>query len=310
MKKTFSLFFSLALAFSTFAQVEFAPKNAVWRYTESYGAFSFYTQTTASIKYDGDTTLLGKKCKKFFKTFFSNNNGNITSKTDGIPILIYQEGEKVYRLVGTSFQLAYDFGAKSGDTITIKNGTTKGYKMLITNVLEEKIANEKLKKFEYKIFCINNTLANKTYFYQEKLGFLNEQMFPDNVLACISDGNPTGKIRCYSDNSIGEFLIDKTNPCNYVPILDISETSTQLPVIKVYFDKQGQGLNVEISEHQIEGKFRLFNQNSSLIIDRQLIRNEDNYVFDVSNVQNGFYFWQFTNGEKIIKTGKLIFTAQ
>lgn len=309
MKKLFPLFCSLALVYSTFAQVEFAPKNAVWRYTESSGSFSSYSQVITSIKYDGDTILLGKKCKKLYKTFFSNKNGVITSKIDGIPTLIYQEGTKVYRLVGTSFQLAYDFGAKIGDTISIKNGSVGGYKMLITNVLEEKIANEKLKKFEYKIFCINNTLSQKKYFYQEKLGFLNERMFPDNIVACISDGNPMGRLRCYSDDSIGEFLIEKTYPCDYVPILDIAETSSQLPTIKVYFNGQRQELNVATDEYQTEGNFRLFYQNASLIIDSQLIPNKDNYIFDVGHLPNGFYFWQFTNREKVVKSGKLIFTA-
>ena len=306
MQKIIILLLAFFLAKNCFAQVEFATNGATWRYTEGNGSFSGYTSGTTEYKYSGDSILLGKKCKKFFKTYLSNKNGAITSSTEKTPYLIYQDGKKIYRLVGNNFQLAYDFSAKIGDTILIKNGTSYYYKMLITNIINEKIGNDTLKKFQYKLFCTSGALTSSTHFYQEKIGFLKERLFPDNVLPCVSDGNPTGQIRCYKDNATTEILLDKTYPCDYVPLVSTFDHVSN-SAINVFADKINKKLRLTFEENTEVNRFVLFDIKGSLIIDNQIINANNSYDTNIEDLPEGIYFWQVFSNKKLIKSGKVLY---
>ena len=306
MKKIIILIFALFLLQNSYAQAIFAPKGATWRYVESWGSFSSFGSSTVEYKYIGDTLVLGKKCKKIYKTSFLNKNNVVITTTAKIPLLIYQDGGKVYRLVDNSFQLAYNFDAKVGDTVFISNKTTKGYKILITNILNEKFGNEILRKFEYKLFCASSgKLTLSTYFYQEKFGFLKERMFPDDVWACVTDGNPGGRVRCYKDSTTTEILLDKTYPCDYVQLTSVSDDI--LPSsIQVFGDKTNKKLHITIGENTIASRFVLYDTKGTLIYDNQLITSENKHYFSMEQLNKGIYFWQVFSSDKLLKSGKLL----
>lgn len=94
--------------------VEWAPIGATWHYLHDGPELVTELILMESVK---DTIILGMTVRKITQTLFHDHDGATEDLGD---IFLLQDSNKVYYFVQDSFHLLYDFDAKVGDTIRIR----------------------------------------------------------------------------------------------------------------------------------------------------------------------------------------------
>lgn len=272
--------FAILLVFSTTitnAQV-FAPIGATWHY--SYQTINPNVISFKKIESVSDTTINGILCKKL-KENTSNQAYYVYSKNDSV--FVYKEN---------SFNLLYDFGANSGETITLGNyyKTNNGLplKMTIDSVKTILVSGQQ-RKVQF-VTCGDGMIIEFGGQVIQGIGNTN-YMFPTLDFATV------GPLRCYQETNSSTFI----NP--YYANENWNRTDCeQLIVINKLF------------ENEIKNSISIFPNPTNNYLNVNGIKSNSEYriydttgrkiywgVFDNSNIvdiqflQNGIYYIEFDN---------------
>ena len=175
---------------------EFAPIGSIWHYTQwtiDPDVVSFKTIETIS-----DTVINGNQCRKMVEVERYLDTVNVTFH------YMYSENDSVFFFADNDFQLLYDFGANTGDTIILGYFTTYNGSPLqmIIDSTDAIMVNNEERKIQY-ITCGDGLVIEFGEHVIEGIGNTSF-MFP------TLDGSINGPLRCYEDNITGFFL----NPFN------------------------------------------------------------------------------------------------
>jgi len=215
MKKIF-LFILITISIQISAQ-EFAPIGAKWHYSQ--GTVNPTLISFKTIESIADTSINGKGCKKLKAA--SQYKASYTAS-----LFMYSANDSVFVFKEGDFHLLYDFGAVTGDTITI--GYYKTYdglplKMIIDSTSTVMIYG-RVKKLQY-VTCGDGMVIEFGGKIIEGIGN-TEYMFP------LFDGHLEGALRCYEDNLLGLFH-SPFHPSNGWDFQNCEQTITGIMDLKI-----------------------------------------------------------------------------
>ncbi|MEI7981065.1 MAG: T9SS type A sorting domain-containing protein [Bacteroidota bacterium] len=170
---------------------EFAPIGAKWHYDQ--GTFNPDLTTYQTFESISDTVINGISCRKLMK--ISRMAG-----TEMSWLYMYSVNDSVFFYSGNSFHLLYDFGAMTGDTVTVGYYTTydgSPLKMSIDST-STIIINGETRKLQY-VSCGDGMVIEFGGIVIEGIGNVT-YMFPRHDLSL------DGPLRCYEDSNIGLFI--------------------------------------------------------------------------------------------------------
>ena len=179
-----------ALSFQAISQ-EFAPIGAKWHYDQ--GTFNPGLTTYQTLESISDTIINGIPCRKLMK--ISRMAGTEISY-----MYMYSVNDSVLFYAANGFHLLYDFGAVTGDTITVGYYTTydgSPLKMIVDST-GTIIINGETRKLQY-VSCGDGYVIEFGGIVIEGIG--NEiYLFPR------FDFYMDGPLRCYEDSVTGLFI--------------------------------------------------------------------------------------------------------
>jgi len=298
--KYWTIIFFVLITNVIYSQTIWAPEGAVWYYDYQSVNSVGYTK----IEYVGDTTINTKQCKilEKIKYVYSYN----VEQYDTIALgkeYTYSENNKVYYFRFGEFYTLYDFNSINNDTWLIA-GTepTFEYEGLCDSTASVLVDSNDI--INYNTYNLNRLYVsyndtNKWLIYGkiiERIG-ASSYMFPINN--CIIDANVEGgQLRCYYDNEFGSYNVS-AQECDYVLSSDINS-------IKIINNRIFPSLitssinNVNIISNKLINTLRVINIEGRLVFVKIINKNE--YVLNISDLQNGIYIVNFndTNNKLII----------
>ncbi len=170
---------------------EFAPIGAKWHYDQ--GTFNPDLTTYQTFEAISDTIINGIPCRKLMK--ISRLTGTEISY-----LYMYSVTDSVFFYAGNGFHLLYDFGAITGDTITLGYYITydgSPLKMIIDST-STIIINGETRKLQY-VSCGDGMVIEFGGIVIEGIGNIG-YMFPS------FDPSLDGPLRCYEDSNLGLFI--------------------------------------------------------------------------------------------------------
>lgn len=186
MKTKFMTTFLVLLSITTNAQ-DFAPIGATWHY--SYRTINPNLISFEKIESVLDTTINGILCKRL-NSNTSNEANYVYSKNDSV--FVYKEN---------SFNLLYDFGADTGETITLgsyyKTNNGLPLKMTIDSVKTILVSGQQ-RKVQF-VTCGDGMIIEFGGKVIQGIGNTN-YMFP------TLDFAPQGPLRCYHETNSQLFI--------------------------------------------------------------------------------------------------------
>jgi uncharacterized protein YlzI (FlbEa/FlbD family) len=165
----------------------FAPVGATWHY--SYQTIDPHLISFEKIESVSDTTINGILCKK------------LVASNSVQEYYVYSKNDSVFVYKENSFHLLYDFGATTGDTITLGSYYTTQdglpLKMKIDSVATLLVSGRP-RKVQF-VTCGDGMII-------EFGGQVIEGIGNTNYLFPTLDFSPTGPLRCYQDTATSLFF--------------------------------------------------------------------------------------------------------
>jgi hypothetical protein len=288
MKK---LIFIILIAITIHAtSQEFAPVGAKWHYDQ--GTFNPGLTTYQTLESISDTTINGIPCRKLMK--ISRMGGTEISYQ-----YMYSVNDSVYFYAENGFHLLYDFGAVTGDTVTVGYFTTydgSPLKMSIDST-DSIIINGQTRKLQY-VSCGDGLVIEFGGIVIEGIGNV-ASMFPRFDLSL------DGPLRCYEDSVTGLF-INPYHPGNGWNFQDCEQVLTGLA---------GQGITTDILIHPNPATrfleitnldrptdFTFYDLQGRRIKDGTIVPSQ---LIDLNDLPAGIYFLKLRNS-KLLLTKKII----
>jgi hypothetical protein len=269
---------------------EFAPIGAKWHYDQ--GTFNPDLTTYQTIESISDTIINGIPCRKLMK--IQRMAGTLISY-----LYTFSVNDSVFFYAGNGFHLLYDFGAITGDTVTLGYFTTydgSPLKMFIDST-DSIIINGQTRKLQY-VSCGDGLVIEFGGIVIEGIGNLT-YMFPRLDLSL------DGPLRCYEDSVIGLFInpYHSYNGWNFqdceqilTGIADKGKTAN----VTIYPNPAGRFL--EVANLDLPAEFTFYDlhgrrQKHGTVVPFQSI--------DLEDLPAGLYFFQLRNS-KLLTTKKII----
>lgn len=270
---------------------EFAPIGAIWHYTQ--GTLNPNVTSFKTFESISDTIINGSECKKIIE---------VERYLDTINIFyhyMYSENDSVFFYAADEFQLLYDFGANTGDTIVLDYFITydDNFLKMIIDSTGTIMINDQERKIQY-ITCGDGMVIEFGQHVIEGIGNTSF-MFP------TLDGSLDGPLRCYQDNNTDLFQ----NPfhpiygwnhedCEEI-ITGIKETEI-LEKISVFPNPTKS--SISIKNIDIGTVYKIYNCNGIVLIKGKT--SESNEI-SIAALSNGIYFIELKN-ENILTVKKII----
>lgn len=294
MKKLFLFLIFITLNGITFGQQIWVPPGAEWHYgfVRANPALNFGYIKIISV---GDTVILGKSCKILDQIQIRYNTWYPTPGFDTLSlgkVYTYADSTKVYTYKNNKFYTLYDFGATVGTIWTVC-----WYNLVFPNdtgqvkvdAIDYSVINGETLKTLYVSRVPGSCIGWTSAVILERLGCINEFMFPDYDESCVSDIQINGNFRCYKDDSFPMYSVTNSDTiCEYV-LTDIGAKIQNEGNINISPNPASEYLLIESSVPQ---------WNNSIIsiytIDGQKIKeiiqqNEMKTRIDVSSYKPGLY---------------------
>ncbi|MCK9204469.1 MAG: T9SS type A sorting domain-containing protein [Bacteroidales bacterium] len=276
---------------------EFAPIGAKWHYDQ--GTFNPDLTTYQTIESISDTIINGIPCRKLMKI----------SRMAGVEIswlYMYSLNDSVLFYAGNGFHLLYDFGAITGDTITLGYYTTydgSPLKMVIDST-GTMIINGETRKLQY-VSCGDGMVIEFGGIVIEGIGNIG-YMFPS------FDPSLDGPLRCYEDSVIGLFInpYHSNNGWNFQDCEQVITGITERGVtsdIMIYPNPAGDyiHLNLTGSTPLWETKITIFNIFGQIIDEMIFPAGQQEFSCPITHLPVGFYSYVLTN-QQLTKSGKML----
>ncbi len=269
---------------------EFAPIGAKWHYDQ--GTFNPDLTTYQTIESISDTVINGIPCRKLMK--ISRMAGTETSY-----LYMYSVNDSVFFYAGNGFHLLYDFGAITGDTVTVGYFTTydgSPLKMSIDST-DSIIINGQTRKLQY-VSCGDGLVIEFGGIVIEGIGNA-ASMFPRIDLSL------DGPLRCYEDSIIG-FFINPYHSDNGWNFQDCEQIITGLAeqgiTTEIIIHPNPATRFLEITNLDLPAEFTFYDlqgrrQKHGTVVPLQSI--------DLEDLPAGLYFFQLRNS-KLLITKKII----
>jgi hypothetical protein len=252
---------------------DFAPIGATWHY--SYQTINPNLISFEKIESISDTTINGIACRKL-KSDTSNEANYVYSKNDSV--FVYK---------GNSFNLLYDFGANTGETITLGNyyRTNNGLPLVMTiDSVKTIVVSGQQRKVQF-VTCGDGMIIEFGGQVIQGIGNTN-YMFP------TLDFAPQGPLRCYQETNSSLFINpyytygnwNKTDCEQLIVINNLAETETKNS-ISIYPNPTNNYLNVNGIE--LNSEYRIYNTTGRKII--QGIFFNSNPI-NIQTLENGIYY--------------------
>ena len=295
MKK---LFFIILIAISIQAtSQQFAPIGAKWHYDQETVNPDLTTyQTIESIS---DTIINGIYCRKLMK--ISRMAGTEISW-----LYMYSLNDSVLFYAENGFHLLYDFGAITGDTITLGYYTTYNgspLKMIVDSTSTITI-NGETRKLQY-VSCGDGMVIEFGGIVIEGIGNLT-YMFPRFDLSL------DGPLRCYEDSVIGLFinLYHSNNGWNFQDceqiITGIVEKG-KISDIMIYPNPAGDYIHFNLTglTPLWETRITICNIFGQIIDEIIFPAGQQEFSCPITHLPVGFYSYVLTN-RQLTKSGKML----
>ena len=269
---------------------EFAPVGAKWHYDQG----TFYPDLTSyqTLESISDTIINGISCRKLMK--ISRMAGTEISW-----LYMYSVNDRVFFFAGNSFHLLYDFGAITGDTVTVDYYTTydgSPLKMVIDST-GTVIINGESRKLQY-VSCGDGMFIEFGGIVIEGIGNVN-YMFPRLDLSL------DGPLRCYEDSIIG-FFINQYHSDNGWNFQDCEQILTGIADkgrtidIKIYPNPAKRFL--VITNLDLPAEFTFYDLQGRRMLDGMV---DPSRSIDLNDLPAGMYFLRLRNS-KLLITKKII----
>lgn len=302
MKKTLLLFLLLNGVY-IWAQREFAPIGATWYYSkvENFAGEEGYVKIVS----ERDTIIEGKPSRVLSQKYYSAS-GDIIVRDN---FFVHQNGDTIFYWIDNAFRIQYNFSPTTSDTMVIYSSELMCPKNTnhFGKIKVDKVSSTIINGIELKEI-LTSPVAGSVYQYPgsyiEIIGGRNG-LYPIDT-GCSSDAFPTiGKLRCYSDSTIGLYQIGKNIPCDtFFLITDIQKIKNNSNIKVNYINSTSieiilQDINlinkISVNIYDIMGK-----EIYSSKIDKNF------YNLNLSGKPNGIYLIQIRNNEKIFYNEKML----
>ena len=277
MKTRFFTVLFILSTITTNAQ-NFAPIGATWHY--SYQTINPNLISFEKIESVSDTTINGILCKKL-KANTSNEANYVYSKNDSV--FVYKEN---------SFNLLYDFGAETGETITLGSyyRTNNGLPLIMTidSVKTILVAGQQ-RKVQF-VTCGDGMIIEFGGQVIRGIGNIN-YMFP------TLDFAPVGPLRCYQETNSSLFINpyytygnwNKTDCEQLIVINSLPETETKNS-ISIFPNPTNNYLNVNGIE--LNSEYRIYDTTGRKVFQGVFVKSN---TVDIQSLENGIYYIEINN---------------
>jgi hypothetical protein len=273
-------FFTVLLVLSTITTnaQNFAPIGATWHY--SYQTINPNLISFEKIESVSDTTINGILCKKL-KANTSNEVNYVYSKNDSV--FVYK---------GNSFNLLYDFGANTGETITLGSyyKTHNGLPLQMTiDSVKTILVSGQQRKVQF-VTCGDGMIIEFGGQVIQGIGNTN-YMFP------TLDFAPQGPLRCYQETNSLLFINpyytygnwNKTDCEQLIVINNLPETETKNS-ISIFPNPTNNYLNVTGIE--LNSEYRIYDTTGRKVFQGVFVKS---YTVDIQSLENGIYYIEINN---------------
>jgi len=249
MKKLLTSIF-LLFQFSLFAQIQWAQVGTIWYY-DNIGVSS-----VSYVKYEvvKDTLLGGKQAGKIQKTSKSYEGKIVNLGVE----FTYMENKKVYFWNKNHYYLLYDFGAKEGDSWTLKTFVSNHCTQdTVSRVIVKKIEKKVIDGFTFNAFTTIPDDTSKLAFpgeVIENIGCL-DYMFPRVNPWCLADYGPPTGLRCFISPQTGTIHFNVRG--KYYPQCDTVyrtgiESEIETNSVTIYPNPTNESFTISASANIIE----------------------------------------------------------
>ena len=295
MKKLILITLLSALTFTLFSQ-NFAPVGAEWYFGNgpalSADVGYFYYEINS------DTIINGKYC-----TYFDDSSNQ--------PLIFYYESnDSVYWRSenDTKFHMFYNFNASKGDVWTITGGSVVNPSTSISDTFLVSVDTTysavyngvSLKTLEISTI---NAVGNVWLFdglVVEKFGHLSLHR-PWHGLEEI---NLTG-LRCYSDSAFGQYTTVSYSCDSTWMAVGINDLN--IHKLKVYPNPASDQLTIDATELNLTSALQtleIYNLQGQLVEQYAITSNNNLITVDVSNLNNGVFFYTVKSENQPFASGK------
>ena len=277
----------------------FAPVGATWHYN--------YTEQgdTGFVKIESthDTTILGKPCQAVqLKESCKFHGENRISQTGDYEVYLHTSADSVflYHEYIDSFQLLYAFNAQVNDSWSFVLGRTNmtvvdTVKVEVNSIFTETINSQPIRSLEvsYTFFPYNSIFVPyiTTSKISEVIGdfdFLFNFYGVPSLVIC--DDLYPSKLRCYSDNSFGNYETGIVDSCTYygtyVGVNELGVTDVNVwpnPVMNTLHVQNNFNEGTDIYVYDITG---------NLILTKKFGAGKIEFNLDLAHLSKGIYFIQ------------------
>jgi len=251
----------------------FAPIGATWHY--SYQTYNPNLISFTKIESVSDTTINGILCKKL-KESTSNQVHYVYSKNDSV--FVYKEN---------SFNLLYDFGANTGETITLgsyyKTNNGLPLRMTIDSVKTILVSGHQ-QKVQF-VTCGDGMMI-------EFGGQIIQGIGNTNYLFPTLDFSPEGPLRCYQDATTSLFINpyysygnwNRTDCEQLIVINGLPETENRQS-FSVFPNPTNNYLNV--SGFEVNSNYRIYDTTGRKVLQGEV---DTSNTVDLQSLANGIYY--------------------
>lgn len=276
----------LLLALSSTTAQNFAPPEAVWKYT--YHALTANGYIEVSVA--SDTVIEGLQCKKLAK---NKHYYNALTESFGTE---YMGAEYVHHNLSDNqvllfrqgaFTTLYDFGAEVGDAWEVPGtGLCSNPGTVRVDSIDSVVINgSELRRLH--VTAEDNSHYDFTNgMIVETIGCLG-YMFPQPTVHCgIADGDDGGwELRCYNDGSLGEFQTGVVSDCDFILSSGIDEGSS-IQRVSVYPNPFSDEIRIVNDSKQAISKITIASLNGAI---QEEYNVNENITVDLRHLASGLY---------------------
>jgi hypothetical protein len=310
MKKLSFLLCLFLVKIMVTGQQVWLPDGAEWHYgfDRADPALSFgYIE----IKQVGDTVVLGKSCKIIDQVQYRYRTWYPTPGYDSGSVgkvITYSDDTKVYTYLNNRFYTLYDFGATVGTTWTVCwfGGIQPDTGQVIVTGVDSAEINGQMLKLLHVTRTPGSCIGWTSAVIAERMGCINEYMFPDYDFTCIVDVQINGYFRCYQDNGFPLYSIDGSDTiCDYITATE-NQPAYDPGTVRVFPNPASSTVMVESTLPGLNfNEIDLFTLQGKKLLEFHFSSRREKEV-NLDNVNPGMYLLQVITERGILTRKKVI----
>lgn len=300
MKKYLLLICCCIIFLKNQAQIVFCPPGAEWHYSFTSGFPSQNIFYNEKIYYKNDTVINSQTFKvlkhsmALWSDCFDNNTNSLT--------LIKQNGDTVFfrnALTLHQWQILYNFAALPGQSWinTLTSGSSSlSYTVLVDGVGTIQSNGTNLKQLAVKYNGVPSMI-------HERLGS-NQFLF--NFYYSNCDGYYFRQRLCYKDNAFSQLQFTNLS-CDY-NTLSLNENEKNNYNLNLFPNPATDFLNISFtSAKNTNFKIKIVDRIGKILLTDELENsNKKTHLLNIKPLEQGIYFLQFWEEEKLVMTEKIV----